>query len=108
MHAQRLAIHDCLLNNMDKFKYLMFLDKDEFIIPRKGNDLEDLISQLEDTFDGKTINSYVFKEAHFCPDLQKGLGKTLVKRKEILNLTSMQRSCIKLKKYNIYQHCNIC
>ncbi|XP_060563848.1 beta-1,4-galactosyltransferase galt-1-like [Ruditapes philippinarum] len=33
-HGQSLAINDCLYRNMDDFKYLVFIDLDEFIIPQ--------------------------------------------------------------------------
>ena len=75
MHAQRLAIHDCMLNNMDKFEYLTYLDKDEYIIPKEGKDLRDVMTYLEDEFHQKKIYAYGLMEAHFCPDLQKNLGE---------------------------------
>ena len=74
MHAQRLAVQDCLLRNTGTFDYLAFLDKDEFIIPRTNNTLKEVLKELQNTHELNERNSYQFKEAHFCPDLQKNLG----------------------------------
>ena len=60
---------------MDKFQYLTYLDKDEYIIPKKGKDLRDVMTDLEDRYHQKKIDVYEFKEAHFCPDLQENLGE---------------------------------
>ena len=74
MHAQRLAVQDCLLSNTGTFDYLAFLDKDEFIIPRTNNTLKEVLKELQNAHELNERNSYQFKEAHFCPDLQKNLG----------------------------------
>ena len=38
-HVQYLAYLDCLYSNMNKYKYLTFLDRDEFLMPKQHSTL---------------------------------------------------------------------
>ena len=33
LYTQRLALQDCVMSNMERFKYIIIVDVDEFIIP---------------------------------------------------------------------------
>ena len=65
-HAQHLAYLDCLYSNMNKYKYLTFLDRDEFLIPKQHSTLVKMLSVLEQRLDNKSIAAYVSAEHHFC------------------------------------------
>ncbi len=55
-HGQVLAINDCLYRNIGRVKYLIFVDLDELIVPRKHKDLKEMLKEL----DAAHLDSYVF------------------------------------------------
>ena len=65
-HAQHLAYLDCLYSNMNKYKYLTFLDRDEFLIPNQHPSLVKMLNVLEQRRDNKSTAAYVSAEHHFC------------------------------------------
>ena len=65
-HAQHLAYLDCLYSNMKKYKYLTFLDRDEFLIPKQHSTLVGMLSVLEQKLNNQNIAAYVNAEHHFC------------------------------------------
>ena len=46
-HAQHLAYLDCLYSMMNKYEYLMFLDRDEILIPKRQPSLVTMLDALE-------------------------------------------------------------
>ena len=77
-----VALNDCLYQNMYRYKYILTLDVDEFIVPRNKNiiTLNDLIKQLDPlhSFSGyEFINTYFFLDSnvtsaqHFHEHIQK-------------------------------------
>lgn len=67
-HGQLLAIQDCLYKNMARFKYLLFLDLDEFIIPRNTYNWADMIASIKNkTKNANESVGFSFKSAFFDP-----------------------------------------
>ncbi|KAL7648129.1 UNVERIFIED_CONTAM: hypothetical protein RMT77_000030 [Armadillidium vulgare] len=53
------ALNDCNLKNVGRYEWTIFVDVDEFILPKKAKNYADLINSLEKK------NSYVFQNAFF-------------------------------------------
>ena len=64
-HGQLLAIQDCLYKNMASFKYLLFLDLDELIIPRNAYNWADMIGLIKNKTEDAV--GFSFKSAFFDP-----------------------------------------
>lgn len=67
------TINDCVLRNMHQFNWILVLDFDEFILPRRHGTLRELVQYL----DGKYMTGgrlpatgYVFRNNYFFLDLQ--------------------------------------
>ena len=63
-YGQLLTVHHCMFNNMLRYKYLAFLDLDEFIMPR--NDLftwHDIFKRI----DNNQFSGFRFKSVSFPP-----------------------------------------
>ena len=56
MQNEMLPHNDCLYRNINSFQYLVILDLDEIIIPRKSNNWFELIAMLEN--EGGEYDSY--------------------------------------------------
>ena len=56
-HGEILAINDCLYRNMKQTKYLIFIDLDELIIPRKHATLKDMLKEVDQS---SYSDSFVF------------------------------------------------
>lgn len=67
-HGQILAIQDCLYRNMARFEYLIFVDIDEFIIPKNEMTwIEMLNSNINNDKMPELTAGYSFKSAFFDP-----------------------------------------
>ena len=55
-NGQILAINDCLYRNIGRVKYLIFVDLDELIVPRKHENLKEMLKEL----DAAHLDSFVF------------------------------------------------
>ncbi|KAJ8309926.1 hypothetical protein KUTeg_011791 [Tegillarca granosa] len=67
-HGQILAIQDCLYRNMARFEYLIFVDIDEFIIPKNEMTwIEMLNFNTNNNNKLELIAGYSFKSAFFDP-----------------------------------------
>ncbi|XP_064615369.1 beta-1,4-galactosyltransferase galt-1-like [Liolophura sinensis] len=71
-YGQILAIQDCLYRNMARFKYLVFNDLDEFIVPRNATTWSEMVEEIFK--DSSQINltssntaGFAFKSAFFSP-----------------------------------------
>lgn len=69
-HGQLLAIQDCLYRNMSQFRYLSFVDLDEFIIPTINFTLLDMIQELESSgiYSDSLNTGLSFKSTFFAPN----------------------------------------
>ena len=61
VYGQTLALNDCLYRNMYKFKYLVFTDLDELIVPHKHQNWKEMMMYLE----RKNIGAYIFQNVYF-------------------------------------------
>uniref|UniRef100_A0A8D9E0A0 Glycosyltransferase family 92 protein n=1 Tax=Cacopsylla melanoneura TaxID=428564 RepID=A0A8D9E0A0_9HEMI len=59
------ALNDCLYRNMYLYSYIMFIDLDEFIVPKNNTTLVELISWLSKHLSTHSIGSYSFQNAFF-------------------------------------------
>ena len=41
------ALNECLYRNMNKFKYLMFVDFDEFIVPQQNRTIPEMLAYVD-------------------------------------------------------------
>ena len=60
-YGQVLSINECAYRNMYKVKYLVYIDLDEFILPRKSIGWTEMMKQIENDKYG----SYMFRNAFF-------------------------------------------
>ena len=65
-YGQEAQINDCVYRFMNKYKYIIIIDTDEFIIPRNKTirSYKELIKQL--LKNKKKVASLQFPHAHFC------------------------------------------
>ncbi len=71
-HAQRLNYQDCLYRNMGRAQFLTFLDRDEFIIPRKKPTIPQLLKSVRwDIGTRYRTAVYTIQENFFCTRTQK-------------------------------------
>lgn len=73
-YGQSLAINDCLYRNMQDFKYLTFVDLDEFIIPQGNmttwNDvINDINATNPETF--KNASGFSFKSTFYANEFSR-------------------------------------
>ena len=59
------ALNDCLYRNMYRFKYVLMVDVDEFIISKYNETLSDLVKFLDTKAHKKNIGAFNFKNAFF-------------------------------------------
>jgi hypothetical protein len=73
-YGQSLAINDCLYRNMNRFKYLAFIDLDEFIIPQGNlvtwNNVIDAIRENV-KMDVSQASGFTFKSTFFSPEFSR-------------------------------------
>ena len=60
-YGQVLSINECAYRNINKVKYLVYTDLDEFILPRKSIGWSEMMKQIENDKYG----SYMFRNAFF-------------------------------------------
>ena len=60
-YGEILAIHDCLYRNMHRVKYLMFVDLDEVIVPRRYFNWQDMMAEIDHPY----VDSFIFVNAVF-------------------------------------------
>ncbi|XP_013413101.1 glycosyltransferase family 92 protein F13G3.3-like [Lingula anatina] len=59
-YAKLAAVQDCLYRNMHKFKYIVFMDTDEVIVPRNTRVWMKMIKSLP-----QNVSAYYFRRAEF-------------------------------------------
>ncbi|XP_055848872.1 uncharacterized protein LOC129913918 [Episyrphus balteatus] len=64
------ALNDCLYRNMYRYRYLALVDLDEFIIPRHGDTLNELINWLDKRYKNRNAGAYSFQNAFFYLQFQ--------------------------------------
>lgn len=67
-YGQLAALNDCVYYNMYKSKYLLLIDPDEFILPRKDADWKSLMQRLEKEYPGIRVflfENWVFRRTVF-------------------------------------------
>ncbi|KAL8597466.1 hypothetical protein ACOMHN_047693 [Nucella lapillus] len=66
-HGQLLAIQDCLYHNMAAFRFLLFMDLDEMLVPRQSNTWQDMLSKMVTQQNKHSVAALTFKSAFFDP-----------------------------------------
>jgi hypothetical protein len=81
-HAKALAIQHCLYTNMWRYKYLVFTDLDEYLIPHSTNTWNAMMTSI----DKEGASGYCAQSAYFPPEVTQSL-RTLhsFKRTETIN-----------------------
>ena len=65
-HGQSVSVWDCLFRNLNHFKYIVFNDIDEFIIPKENKNWRLMINKLKSSEkDSNTIAAFRFQSAIF-------------------------------------------
>ncbi|KAK2156685.1 hypothetical protein LSH36_207g03000 [Paralvinella palmiformis] len=88
-HAKALAMQHCLYTNMWKYKYLVFNDLDEFLIPHSTNSW----SAMMDSIDKEGASGYCAQSAYFPPDVTQSL-RTLHSFKRTETINTKHTKCI--------------
>ncbi len=69
---QVLALNHCLYRNMHRFKYIIPIDTDEFIMPRATRTLSSLIREINRAYsiesETDSVHSYKFRNVNFVQD----------------------------------------
>lgn len=97
------ALNDCLYRTMNRFKYVLMIDIDEFIIPNKHRNLLSMLRSI--SINGHRTGAYSFQNSFFYsqwPDdrlISRSLGYNLTtllktKRKSQLNIHKQRSKCI--------------
>ncbi|CAG7833525.1 unnamed protein product [Allacma fusca] len=94
-----VALNDCVYRHRGASKYLILVDFDEMIVPRKTHNYTQLIDQLDTLSNKKKIGAYSIQNAFFYlqwPDDQKGFtipGNPLAEQvtKHLLSLRKTRR-----------------
>ena len=68
-YGRMLAMHHCLYTNMYKFKYLMFNDMDEFIVPQGTSNWNSIMNAL----DTPNTGEFSFETAYFIPEISESI-----------------------------------
>ena len=85
-YGQTLSINECAYRNMFRVKYLVYIDLDEFIVPRKSLSWRSMMDDLEKS----DYATYVFQHVFFR---NKKDGK------DVKNLTAIDFSCNRSRGY---------
>ncbi|XP_046552559.1 beta-1,4-galactosyltransferase galt-1-like [Haliotis rubra] len=109
-NGQLLAIQDCLYRNMAAFKFLLFTDLDEILIPRQANNWvtmlhnmalksEHSLSNLDD------IAGFSFQSVFFGPNQEPDPGQTLqfLQRRDRTQVTSKIRSKLLIQPSHVFE-----
>ena len=67
-HGQLLAIQDCLYSNMASFRYLLFLDLDEMLVPQDTFGWPDMLSKIFSTVNRDSVAALSFRSTFFDPN----------------------------------------
>lgn len=90
--GQLAAINDCLYRNQYKSKFLVFMDVDEFIVPRNYKNWTMMFDSLKDKYN---IGAYVFRCTFFrmeWEDTPKNFsGKDLALKFRVISLLKLNR-----------------
>ncbi|KAG7167339.1 putative Glycosyltransferase family 92-like 6, partial [Homarus americanus] len=70
-----IPYNDCLYRNIYRYKYVVLLDTDEFIMPRKTPNWKSLIEQLLAVTEGQPRSSYCARNVYFLDSMQDAHGK---------------------------------
>lgn len=66
------AINDCILRHMYKYRKLIVVDLDEFIMPHRHDNFHEMLNYLNDHFPSSHPGrSYVFRNAYFFSDFRQ-------------------------------------
>ena len=90
--GQLAAINDCLYRNLYKSKYLVFMDIDEFIVPRTYKNWTMIFASLKDKYN---VGAYVFRCSFFRKEWNNTAanysGKDLALKFHAVSLLKMNR-----------------
>ncbi|XP_029638049.1 beta-1,4-galactosyltransferase galt-1-like [Octopus sinensis] len=90
--GQLAAINDCLYRNMYRTKFIVFIDADEFIIPRKHRNWMTFIDSLKHA---TNIGAYIFRCTFFRKEWEDAkenfTGKDLAEKYNIVSLLKLDR-----------------
>ncbi len=70
-NAHYLANLHCMYSNINHYKYLFYMDLDEYIVPQKHDDWHGLFKHLEQQPGYEGYASLLFREAQFCAPKMK-------------------------------------
>lgn len=76
-YAHYLANLHCMYYNMNDYKYLFYMDLDEYIVPQKHSNWHDLFSHLEHQGGYEGYASLLFREAQFCDTKTKDVASSM-------------------------------
>jgi hypothetical protein len=62
------SINDCMYRNMHRFKWIIVIDFDEVLVPRRHRDILSMLRFLNDRYN-MTFDEYIFRNAYFFTDL---------------------------------------
>ncbi|XP_071085506.1 beta-1,4-galactosyltransferase galt-1-like [Haliotis cracherodii] len=107
-NGQLMAIQDCLYRNMAAFKFLLFTDLDEVLIPRQANNWATMLnkialkSQLHNLDD---IAGFSFQSVFFGPNQEPDPGQTLqfLQRLDRTQVTSTIRSKLLIQPSQVFE-----
>ena len=76
-YAHYLANLHCMYYNMNEFKYLFYMDVDEYIVPQRHSNWHDLFQHLEHQPGYEGYASLLFREAQFCDPKTKDAASSM-------------------------------
>ena len=101
--GQTLSINECAYRNMYRVKYLMYVDLDEFIVPRKSLSWSGMMKEI----DNYKYGTYLFRHSFFFENYNNTVLDTSAKETELacngsyrVELPKFLSSVIRLQKVN--------
>ena len=76
-YAHYLSNLHCMYSNMNDYKYLFYVDTDEFIIPQRHSTWNELFNHLEHQAGFEGYASLLFREAQFCDPKTKDVASSM-------------------------------
>ncbi|KAK6194793.1 hypothetical protein SNE40_000349 [Patella caerulea] len=103
--GQLLAIQDCIYSNMNRFKYLLFLDLDEMLIPKTSMSWIEMIQELEVANNSPKVAAYSFRSSFFDPKYQSNLDQSIqfLQLRERTVSTSEVRSKVIIRPERVFE-----
>jgi len=79
-NGQLAAINDCLYRHLDTTRYITFLDLDEFLVTRTGNNLMQMIEKIQSPAAPEKYCSYTFQNVFYRLDWNNFTANTAVSK----------------------------